>query len=58
VTALKKPMIVVVALFLGFYLMQDPAGLAAFAKDAGVALWNMLTTLFEALIDFFNALQA
>lgn len=56
-TALKKPAMVVVALFLGFYLMQDPAGLAEFTKDAGVALWKMLTTLFEALIDFFNALQ-
>lgn len=56
-TALKKPVMVLVGLFLGFYLMQDPAGLAAFAKDAGVALWNMVTTLFEALIDFINALQ-
>lgn len=56
-TALKKPVMVVVALFLGFYLMQDPAGLAAFAKDAGIALWKMITALFEALIDFFNALS-
>lgn len=54
---LKKPLIIVVVLFLGFYLMQDPAGLAAFAKDAGVALWQMLTTFFDALIEFFTALQ-
>ena len=53
---MKKLPIVVVVLFLGFYLMRDPAELAAFAENAGVALWTMVTKLFEAVIEFLNAL--
>jgi hypothetical protein len=53
---MKKPLIIVVVLFLGFYLMRDPAELAAFAENAGVALWKMVSTLFEAIIEFLNAL--
>ncbi|HSE08522.1 MAG TPA: hypothetical protein VLB29_07635 [Nocardioidaceae bacterium] len=53
---MKKPLIIVVVLFLGFYLMRDPAELATFAQNAGVALWRMVSTLFEAIIEFLNAL--
>jgi hypothetical protein len=53
---MQKAVLAVVVLFLGFYLMRDPAELAAFAQNAGVALWNMVSTLFEAIIDFLNAL--
>ena len=56
VSLLKKPAVVVVVLFLGFYLMRDPAELAAFAENAGVALWRMVSTLFEAIIEFLDAL--
>lgn len=56
VSMMKKPLIILVVLFLGFYLMRDPAELAAFAENAGVALWKMVSTLFEAIIDFLNAL--
>jgi hypothetical protein len=53
---MQKVVLAVVVLFLGFYLLRDPAELAAFAQNAGVALWKMVSTLFEAIIDFLNAL--
>jgi hypothetical protein len=53
---MKKPATIILVLFLGFYLLRDPAELAAFAQNAGVALWRMASTLFEAMIDFLNAL--
>jgi hypothetical protein len=56
VSILKKPMVIIVVLFLGFYLMRDPAELAGFSQNAGVALWNMVSTLFEAIIKFLHAL--
>jgi hypothetical protein len=55
-SAMKKLAIIIVVLFLGFYLMRDPAALAAFAQNAGIALWRMVSTLFEAIIEFLNAL--
>lgn len=56
VGVMKKPLIIILVLFLGFYLLRDPAELAAFAENAGVALWKMVSTLFEAIIEFLNAL--
>ena len=53
---MKKPIIIIVVLFLGFYLLRDPAELASFSQNAAVALWKMVSTLFEAIIDFLNAL--
>lgn len=53
---MKKLAILVVVLFLGFYLLREPAELAAFAENAGEALWRMVSTLFEAVIEFLNAL--
>jgi hypothetical protein len=55
---MKKLVIVVLVLFLGFYLLREPAELAIFAQNAGVALWQMVSTLFEAIIDFLNTLMA
>jgi hypothetical protein len=53
---MKKPLVIVLVLFLGFYLLRDPAELATFAQNAGVGLWRMVSTLFEALIEFLNTL--
>ena len=54
---MKKPVLIVLVLFLGFYLLRDPAELATFSQSAAVALWKMVSTLFEAIIDFLNALM-
>jgi hypothetical protein len=56
VRMMKKPLVIILVLFLGFYLLRDPAELANFASNAAVALWNMLSTLFVAIIEFLNAL--
>jgi hypothetical protein len=53
---MKKPLIIILVLFLGFYLLRDPAELAVFSSNAAVALWNMISTLFVAIIEFLNAL--
>ncbi|HEX6247217.1 MAG TPA: hypothetical protein VFZ64_05050 [Nocardioidaceae bacterium] len=55
-STMQKVVLGVVILFLGFYLLRDPAELAAFSQNAAVALWNMVSALFEAIIDFLNAL--
>jgi hypothetical protein len=52
----KKPLFVVLVLFLGFYLLRDPAELASFSQNAVVALWAMVSALFVAVIDFLHAL--
>jgi hypothetical protein len=53
---MRKAALGVVILFLGFYMLRDPAELASFSQNAAVALWSMMSTLFEAIIDFLNAL--
>lgn len=55
--ALKKGVVLLVLVFLGFYMFTDPQGLAATAKDAGTMLWDGLTSLFDALIKFVNSLK-
>lgn len=54
--ALKKGLILLVLLFIGFYLFTDPNGLAKIAQDGGAKLWSVLVDLFEAVIRFINAL--
>lgn len=48
--------LVVIVLFLGFYLLRDPSGLADVSGSAGNGLWNLTTDLFEATIRFLNEL--
>lgn len=53
---LKKGLIVLLVIFIGFYLFNDPNGLAANTKDAGAAIWDGLLSLFDAVIDFIDAI--
>ncbi|MBW8750029.1 MAG: hypothetical protein JF565_01215 [Propionibacteriales bacterium] len=55
---LKKGMAILVVVFIGFYMFTDPNGLAQTTKDGGAALWQALTSLFGALIDFINAIKS
>lgn len=55
---LKKGMAVLVVVFIGFYMFTDPSGLAQTTKDGAGALWQALTTLFAALIDFINSFKS
>ena len=55
--ALKKGVGLLVILFLGFWLVQDPNGLANSAQNAVSAVWNVLSTLFSSLREFFQSMM-
>ena len=47
---------VVVALFVGMWLVQSPQSLAAVTQGAASALWDATTAVFDALRQFLTAL--
>lgn len=53
---MKKAVPFLIVLFIGYYVLQDPAGAADQAGNAVSGLWGLTTQLFDALIDFFDAL--
>ena len=53
---MKVLLIGVLLLFVGFWLVQAPASMAAFAHDSAVWIWDMITMLFNSIIDFLSAL--
>jgi hypothetical protein len=55
---LKRGVALLVVVFIGFYMFTDPSGLAQITKDGTGALWEALTTLFGALIDFIDSLKS
>lgn len=52
----KKLIAVVVVVFLGFWMLTDPSGLAETAKSAGGEGWSLTSDLFAGVIDFVGAL--
>ena len=56
--ALKKGVVLLVVLFLGFWLVQDPNGFAESAKTTGAALWSLLVQLFDGIISFFKSISS
>ena len=56
--ALKKVLPLLLVVFVLYYMFNDPSGLAQNAKDGGAALWDGLTNLFAAVIDFINAVKS
>lgn len=55
-STLRKGLVLLVVLFIGFYLFTDPHGLATVARDGGGKVWEALTKLFGSVITFLNAL--
>jgi hypothetical protein len=53
---LKKVLLVVLVLFLGYWLVQEPDSFAAFAQDAGAWAWQAAGTLFQSVIDVLDKL--
>ena len=49
---LKKVILVVIVVFLGFWMLTEPNGLA----DAAEGAWAVTEDLFQGIIDFFGAL--
>ncbi len=61
---LKKGVGLLIILFLGFWLVQDPNGFANSAENAGSgvwgvlqAVWEMIERLFDALLSFINSIS-
>ena len=54
---LKKVVIALVVVFLGFWMFTDPNGLAEAAKAGGDQVWTLAQQLFTAIIDFVGALS-
>ena len=54
--SLKKVLIVIVFVFVGFWLFRDPTGLAAAAQGLVAAGWELLARLFAAVMAFIAAL--
>ena len=54
---LKKGVGLLFILFLGFWLVQDPTGFAESAKEATSSLWELLVTLFDGFIRFFQSIS-
>ncbi|WP_374455007.1 hypothetical protein [Nocardioides sp.] len=52
----KKLLLALGVVFLGFWMFNDPNGLAETAGTSADAAWGMATQLFQALIRFFGAL--
>jgi hypothetical protein len=52
----KKLLLVVVVLFLGFWMFTDPHGLAHATKNSAGETWDASTQMFAALITFLRAL--
>jgi hypothetical protein len=53
----KKVILVVAVVFLGFWMLQDPNGLADSVQTAGGNGWDLTEDFFTGLIDFFGALD-
>jgi hypothetical protein len=53
---MKLVVVGVIVLFLGFWLVQAPGSMATFAQEGASWIWDMLTLLFESVIDFLTAL--
>jgi hypothetical protein len=52
----KKVVLLLLVVFLGFWMVQDPHGFAVAAKELGASTWDGLTVVFQGLIRFFSEL--
>ena len=53
----KKVVGILLLLFLGFWMFQDPSGFADAAKTLGDGTWTALTSVFQGLIRFIGELS-
>jgi hypothetical protein len=54
---MKKAVIAVLVVFVGFWMLSDPGGLADSSQSAGGQMWEWTEQLFAGVIDFFGALD-
>ena len=53
----KKVVGILLVLFLGFWMFQDPHGFAQTAKTLGDGTWTALSSVFQGLIRFIDELS-
>lgn len=53
---MKKAVLAMLVLFLGFWLFTDPSGLADTSKEVGTLTAGGVGALFQAIIDFVGDL--
>ncbi|GAA2154828.1 hypothetical protein GCM10009844_41150 [Nocardioides koreensis] len=53
----KKVVLVLLVLFLGFWMFQDPHGFAVSARELFSGSWDALTVVFRGLIRFLGELS-
>lgn len=51
----KKIAVIAVVVFLGYWMFNDPSGLADIAKTTGDQGWDLTTQLFAGIIDFVTS---
>jgi hypothetical protein len=54
----KKLILLVGALFIAFWLFQDPQGLADVASTFGEKGWDVTQQLFESVISFVSTISS
>ena len=52
----KKILVVVLVVFLGYWLVQSPDSFASFAQNAGGWIWSTTRSLFESVIDVLDSI--
>ena len=53
---LKKVLVVLFVLFLGYWLVEAPDSFASFAQDGAGWVWQAVRSLFESVIDVLDSL--
>ena len=53
---MKKVVVGLLVVFLGFWMVTDPGGLADAAGGAGSGAWQLTQSFFSAVITFFGEL--
>ena len=53
---MKKVLVVVLVLFLGYWMVQAPNDFADAAQDSAGFVWTAVRSLFESVIDVLDSL--
>lgn len=53
---MNKAVVVVLVVFLGFWMVTDPGGLADVARSAGSGGWDLTQDFFSSIITFLGEL--
>lgn len=53
---MKKAVLALIVVFVGFWMFTDPSGLAESAKTIGAQGWDVTEQFFQAVIKFFDVL--